>query len=625
MKTFMALAAVLLLAPLTGGVLASPLVPAPAPAALRYFSPSDGDRFVPPGTAVALRLDGPIDPTTLSPALFSLVGAASGPHAGQVRLAADGATVVFQPNKPFAPGESVRVAIQAGLANQAGEVFEGLNAGFSISSGGASLSAAERQALAEEDLSPSGSAHSTPSGPVQASSVAMHPQDDVTFPDDFPAYTVTVSASGTAPGSLFLAPFNLSGHRNFLSIMDDTGEPIFWQASAGVGFDFKRQPDGTLTYYDSADFRFHVLDNTYTEIKTIGAANGYTADVHDLQILPNGDALLLIYDPQIVDTTTIITSGGYTTATVIGLVIQQLDPNGLPEFQWDSWSHFLITDTIVPLNTPTIDYVHGNAIERDDDGNLLLSSRHLSEITKIDRAGHILWRLGGKNNQFTRHDPGGPFGWQHDIRRQANGNLTLFDNHNPGPSRAVEYQIDESAKVVTNTWEYHNTPGEFGPAMGNAQRLPDGHTLIGWGFGHPNVTEVMTDGTKLFELALDPGYESYRALRFPWSAVPAWDPTLVVVTNTVPATLYYSWNGATDVASYEIYGGYGPQPQTLLGTQPRTGFEDHSPLTGVPPSFCAFRVRPIDHEGQPQRFSNVVYTRTPCDLNTNFLPAIFGP
>src|SRR4029079_8905875 len=111
-------------------------------------------------------------------------------------------------------------------------------------------------------------------------------------------------ASNTAPGLLFVAPFPGTPNtgRSFLSILDNTGEPIFWQAGAATFTDFKRQSDGTLTYFDSSNNRFHVLDSGYNEVKTIIAANGYTADLHDLQILPNGHALLLIYDPQITST-----------------------------------------------------------------------------------------------------------------------------------------------------------------------------------------------------------------------------------------------------------------------------------------------------------------------------------
>lgn len=594
-----------------------------APASLAYLSPPDGGRFVPPASTIALRLDGPIDPLSLSPALFSVTGSVSGRHTGQALLATDGATVVFKPSAPFVAGETVTVAVWPGLRTLSGAVFGGLRSSFSVSAQARSQTAVEEILAEDEPQIPAG----TSAAPSVPAAVTEHPQDDVTFPHDFPALTITVPASGTAPGSLFMAPIPLTTGPSFLYIADDSGEPVYWQRMPpGISaIDFKQQPDGSLTYFDSQTAGWHVLDNTYSTTRIITATNGYTADLHDLQILPNGDALFLIYDPHQIDMSHII-SGGVTTATVIGLVIQEIDTTNLPVFQWSSWDHFLITDTYQSLTTTVVDYVHGNALKRDTDGNLLLSSRDMSEITKIGRDGHILWRLGGKNNQFTITDPGGPFSYQHDIQRLPNGDLSMFDNHNTaGPSRALEYQIDESARVVTNTWQFSNSPPEFGPFTGDNQYLPDGHRLIDWGFAHPNVTEVLTDGTKLFEMTFAPNYFSYRAFRFPWAAVPSWDPTLVVVTDTVTPTLYYSWNGATDVASYEIYGGWGPAPTNLLGTQARTAFEDHTALAGVPASYCAFRVRPIDHEGKPQRFSNVVYTSTPCNVYNSWSPIVFGP
>ncbi|MBK6877832.1 MAG: hypothetical protein IPG99_15635 [Ignavibacteria bacterium] len=38
-----------------------------------------------------------------------------------------------------------------------------------------------------------------------------------------------------------------------------------------------------------------------------------------------------------------------------------------------------------------MDYCHGNALEIDYDGNIILSSRNMSEITKISRSsGNII-------------------------------------------------------------------------------------------------------------------------------------------------------------------------------------------------------------------------------------------
>ena len=231
----------------------------------------------------------------------------------------------------------------------------------------------------------------------------------------------------------------------------------------------------------------------------------------------------MAYDPQIVDMSQIV-AGGDTAATVIGLIIQELDESKNVVFQWRSWDHFEITDaTSLDLTSSTIDYVHGNAIDMDTDGNLLISSRHMDEITKIDRVkGSIIWRLGGIHNQFTFKNDSLGFFRQHCIRRIANGNITLFDNgnfHSPQFSRAVEYNLDEIGKTVTLVWEYRNNPTIYGFAMGSVQRLENGNTLIGWGFTTPALSEVTPDGKVALEMKFPGNIVSYRAFKFNWDNI----------------------------------------------------------------------------------------------------------
>jgi hypothetical protein len=602
---------------------------APDAAVLRYLSPEDGSVHVRRAATIALRLNGPIAPATVSALLFNVVGERSGSHIGVARLSDDGATVIFKPEALFAFGEIVTVTVTSGLAIENGSIYPGLTANFQIS--GTDLDGgAARQAVrdAEYGAGLAGAAQA-PAGEPGPLVVAPRPQDYITFPDDFPAYTITVPASGTAPGLLFMSPFPIGPvtTTRYLLAADESGEPVYWQAlGPHNGFDFKRLWNGQLAYFWVGDGQFHVLDDTYTEVEIVGTGNGYETDEHEFQLLSNGHILLMSYDPQMVDLS-VITTGGNVSATVIGLVVQELDLERDVVFQWRSWDHFELTDTGVSLTTAMVDYVHGNAIELDHDGNLLISSRHLDEITKIDReTAAVIWRLGGKMNQFTINDPDGPFAHQHDIRRLPNGNVTLYDNHNPGPfSRAVEYQLNEFTKTADNVWQYRNSPDEYGFATGNFQRLPEGHRLIGWGLGTPNVTEVLTDGTKLFEMSFGAPYFSYRFYRFPWSAVPAWGPDLVAITDTVTPTLHYSWNGATDVAYYEIWAGHGPQHFTLAATQARTGFEDQTELTGPLAAYCVFQVRPVDKAGQFMRVSNMVYTQPTCVGEDWFLPIFFGP
>ncbi len=282
-----------------------------------------------------------------------------------------------------------------------------------------------------------------------------------------------------------------------------------------------------LTYFDLAHSKFFAMDSSYSVVDTFYTGNGYTTDIHELQILPDGHALLMAYDPQPVRMDTVV-EGGDSNAIVIGLIIQEIDAANNVVFQWRSWDHFQITDVTqdIGLDWPLIDYVHGNAIELDYDGNLLISSRHMDEITKINRqTGEIIWRLGGKkarNNDFTFINDPVTFSHQHDIRRLPNGNITLFDNgnlHIQQFSRVVEYQLDEQNKIANLVWSFNYDPDIYSYAMGNVQRLTNHNTIIGWGLrtGHLKaIDEVKADGTVVFELALPNTMFSYRAFRFPW-------------------------------------------------------------------------------------------------------------
>jgi hypothetical protein len=210
----------------------------------------------------------------------------------------------------------------------------------------------------------------------------------------------------------------------------------------------------------------------------------------------------------------LIIPGGSPTATVVSCLIQEVDQDNNLVWSWDSWDHTPITYTNQSLTGTFIDYDHCNSLHYDTDGNILVSSRLLDSITKINRTtGAVMWRLGGVANEFTFTNDAG-FALQHDARRIDNGHLTLFDNGTAtrGYSRAVEYEIDEIGKTITRTWEYQ---GPFAFCCGNAQRLPNGNTLINWGPGKPSITEVTPDGTKVFELSLVGSRFSYRAFRFP--------------------------------------------------------------------------------------------------------------
>jgi hypothetical protein len=60
-------------------------------------------------------------------------------------------------------------------------------------------------------------------------------------------------------------------------------------------------------------------------------------------------------------------------------------------------------------------------------------------------------------------------------------------------------------------------PDYVSVAMGYVQRLANGNTLIGWGATNPSVTEVTSDGKKVYEMSLPDQVVSYRAFRYQWN------------------------------------------------------------------------------------------------------------
>lgn len=335
-----------------------------------------------------------------------------------------------------------------------------------------------------------------------------------------PQITVTYSRF-PSPGKLFFNNLVRGSEPNIptLMIVENDGSMFYSKQMPKPLYDFNMQPNGLLTYYDSRTEKYYGMNENYQLTDSFYCGYGYQVDFHELRVLPNGNFLVMSYDTRNIDSIPSLMAP--MTSRAIGIVLQEIDRERNVIFQWRSWDYFLISDaTHENLNGALIDYCHSNAIEADNDGNWLLSSRNMDEITKIDRlTGKIIWRLGGKNNQFTFINDPDKFSHQHAVRRIKNGNITLYDNgnfHNPPYSRACEYKLDEVNKTATLVWQYRNNPDYYAPATGYVQRLPNNNTLICWGLTNPTLTEVRYDGTKVLEMTLQNGMFSYRAFRFPW-------------------------------------------------------------------------------------------------------------
>lgn len=469
-----------------------------------YLSPVPGSKYHNPETNIIIKPEVfPSFAELNSSDYISVSGAGSGKVTGKINYSANDNYIIFTPDKHFELGETVTVNI-GGTRNPYSYTFE--------------IKKIKPNITFNSFQSEIGTINPEPSDQLFGITLAD------SLPSDMPRVTVLTNIN-PSNGKIFISPMRVIGNYSpYIQIVNNDGSYFFYRKMSNNAYDFKLQPTGLLTYADYIKKKFYGLDSNYNLVDSFYCGNGYTTDEHELRILPNGNFFLLSYDPQIVDMSVIV-PGGDTAATVIGLIVQELNPQKQVIFQWRSWDHFEITDaTQISLTAKTIDYVHGNAIEIDNDQNIMISSRHIKEITKIDRTtGAIIWRLGGKNNQFEFiNDPIG-FSYQHSIRRVSGNNIILFDNgnyHSSSFSRAIEYSLDEVNKKVTLVWEYRSTPNIFSAAMGNVQRLSNGNTIIGWGTrANPSVTEVNPSGQKVYEIRNPNMVFSYRAQRFLWKDV----------------------------------------------------------------------------------------------------------
>ncbi|MBS1634301.1 MAG: aryl-sulfate sulfotransferase [Bacteroidetes bacterium] len=348
-----------------------------------------------------------------------------------------------------------------------------------------------------------------------------------------PAYSVTINTPQSA-GYYFLTPMKITAGTSTIVpthlILDKDGNVVYYRKLSGTT-EFKIQPNGMITY--NRQGKYYVMDSTFTVKDSVTTENGVLFDGHELQILPNGNYLLLGYENVTMDLSSYhIFNGsnpGSSTATVRCNVIQELDPAKNVVFEWHCKDHYSFTD-VDPMwlgSTSNVDWNHANALELDADGNYLLSVRHFNEITKIKRSdSSIIWRLGGNANQFTFTNDPSMFQGQHDIRRIANGHITLFDDGSAGPpvhaARGKEYQLNETSLTATLTWSYTENATTYSSAMGSVQRLSNGNTLVDYGIMYNlnrifNVVDAV--GSKVFEVVFSDTLRSYRSFNYltlPW-------------------------------------------------------------------------------------------------------------
>jgi hypothetical protein len=338
------------------------------------------------------------------------------------------------------------------------------------------------------------------------------------LPGDFPAF----SFDREAPGGPKLFSMQLGGH--YAAIFDRNGVPVWWYRASGEPDNFQVLSDGTLAFdpvdeasFQTGDYEIRTLKGRL--LRVVRGAHGAVADIHEIQLLPNGNYLIGAQVKYQADTSAF---GGSADSTVLGIQIQELTPDGDLVWHWESRGHIGLDETgrwwdNQILDDQPYDIVHWNSAELVGKHRLLVSFRHLDAVYEIDRrSGDIVWKLGGTETPESldvTNDPRGeyPLGGQHDARIEPDGTLTVHDNSTGlgEPPRAVRYRIDAkagTARLIQSIAD-PDVPDSF--CCGSARRLDSGDWLIGWG-GQGLVGGYDADGERLFGLQLAVGF-SYRA------------------------------------------------------------------------------------------------------------------
>jgi Arylsulfotransferase (ASST) len=407
-----------------------------------------------------------------------------------------------------------------------------------------------------------------------------------------PAIEVNTDLPGTAPGHIFVAPKKGPGEQSPTQdaplIVDGGGEPVWFhplQDTEADVFNFAVQTykgETVLTWWEGhhtgyGQGEYVICDHSYREIKRVRAGNGYQGDHHEFRITPEDTALITIYA---VARRNLSGVGGPVAGSVLDGIVQEVDiETGEVLFEWHSLDHVGLDESYYeppPDLVAPFDYFHINSIDPNPDGYLTISARRTSTVYKIDRkTGAIVWRLGGEQSDFamgygTRTD------WQHDARHHPDGMITIFDNggiEKDVQSRAIVVEIDEDGMSATLVGEYTHPDEILAATQGNVQVLPNGNVFVGWG-SEPRFSEFSHDGKLLFDASFPGEVESYRAFRFPWKGQPQDAPSVVAeVGPENGVTIYASWNGATEVDTWQVLAGGDPEELEPAGSAPRKGFE----------------------------------------------------
>ena len=314
-----------------------------------YLSPAPGSTFNPKASTIIIKCSSQIVLSSTEANLITVMGSESGRHTGKILLVDDNRTIIFKPDAHYLPDEMVEVFIHAGIKTTDGHSISSNNFSFYIEPKTDQLV----NTIYHTDLK------------LQGTSKFSLEKNSVTLPK---IRTSILNESAVGEGKIFLSAYGVINQTfqsnpaiNSSVIIADNDGSIFYSkdigSNKGAGLtEFKMHSNGLMSYpkvlknyqwTGGAEVMHMVMDKSFAVIDSFQMGNGYTAETHDFQLLPNGHALLMAYYLVPIDLRQIV-PGSHPNAFIDGAVIQELDADKNVVFQWRTWDY--INTNVIPWN-----------------------------------------------------------------------------------------------------------------------------------------------------------------------------------------------------------------------------------------------------------------------------------
>lgn len=215
--------------------------------------------------------------------------------------------------------------------------------------------------------------------------------------------------------------------------------------------------------------------------------------------------------------------------------------------------------------------------------------------------------------------------------------LTMLDNAKGEDPREATYGMSRGLRLVLDMdkmtaeidlqIDHPDGSNAYAFRRGNYQVLPNDNIFMGWS-EQATQSEHAPDGRLLMEASLEAEWlGTYRAYKFEFEGRPASPPDAVSIASTnsdhAETLIYASWNGATEIALWNVYqtDAVG-DTRALIAQEARTGFE--TIITYA--SFAEYVVvEAIDRDAAILGESGVIKSKLAADVNVTMIAdAIYG-